>query len=225
MKFVINAAIAMAVIGTSCAAFAKDGITFSPDMRTAYAAPGSTGKGMVHYIRKPASATIFSNLASKYKKGLYFSGEGSTVYGSATGSQWVGSGFTPAASATAMEVDVAVGNFGDGHDQFELSINADSNGTPGAALATTELTVTNAFGVCCGLAIAKFPSGVALTGGTPYWVTVTLTKKQTKANDDGAWMLATTDQVDTAPAAYDPNDTGWVSYQTPLPPAFGVFSK
>jgi hypothetical protein len=219
------AAALVAIIAASPGAFARNDIGFSQDGRLAFAAPHAATAAARHYVKKPESATIFSNLASAYPNGLYFSGEGETIYASGADSQFVAGGFTPTASATAVEVQVAVGEFGDGKSSYTLSINADASGVPGAVLASTMVTSAAPFGACCGLVTGKFKSGVALTAGKPYWVAVTLDKKQLKAGNDGAWNLATTDQVDTAPFAYNPNNTGWVAFPTILPPAFGVFSE
>jgi hypothetical protein len=214
-----------AIAAISSVAFARDDIAFSQDGRLAFVAPHAGPARAGHYTKKPKSATIFSNLATAYPNGLYFSGEGETIYASGGSSQFVAGGFTPTANATAVEVQVAVGEFGDGKSSYTLSINADASGVPGTVLASTVVTSAAPFGECCGVVTGKFKGGVALTAGTPYWVAVTLDTKQLQAGDDGAWNLATTDQVDTAPFAFNPNNTGWVAFPTILPPAFGVFSK
>ena len=215
--------VALAAIGAlSSAALARDDTSFSKDGRLAFAAPHGSTAFMPNYARKQASATIFSNLATAYPKGLYFSGEGSTLLST----QFVAGGFTPKANAVAVSVQVAVGNFGDGRDAFTVSIYSDKAGVPGRALASVVVTATTAFGNCCGLIDAKFKTGVSLKGSTPYWVAVTLNKQQITANDDGAWNFSTTDQVDAVPFSYNLNGgAGWIKSSTTLPPAFGVFSK
>lgn len=213
-----------ALLATSSVAFARSDISFSKDGKLAFAAPHAS-PSFLHYVPKPKAVTIYSNLASDYPKGLYFAGEGETIYASGGNSQFVAGGFTPTASTKAVEVQVAVGNFGDGNSTYTLSINADASGVPGTALASKVITSTNTFGECCGVVSVKFPAGVALAANTPYWVVVSLTARQEKDMDDGAWNLATTDQVDDAPFAFNPNNSGWVAYGTTQPPAFGVFSK
>ncbi len=210
---------------TSSAALARNDISLSRDGRQAFVTSHESTHFTPNFVRKSKSATIFSNLATDYPKGLYWSFQGATVGGAAPYTQFVAGGFTPTDNATATEVQVAVGNFGDGKSTYTLSIDADDSGVPGKALASTTITSMTAFGTCCGLITAKFKNGVALTGGTPYWVAITLDSKQLKAGDDGAWNLATTDQVDAAPFAYNQNNAGWKSAPTTQPPAFGVFSK
>ena len=215
--------VALAAIGAlSSAALARDDTSFSKDGRLAFAAPHGSTAFMPNYARKQASATIFSNLATAYPKGLYFSGEGFTLGPKV----FVAGGFTPKANAVAVSVQVAVGNFGDGRDAFTVSIYSDKAGVPDRALASVVATATTVFGNCCGLINAKFKTGVSLNGSTPYWVAVTLNKQQITANDDGAWNFSTTDQVDQAPFSHNLNDgAGWVSFTNTLPPAFGVFTK
>ncbi len=223
-KATVLAATAAALLATSSAALASN-VSFSADKRVAFAAPHAAAGSTPYFIRKATSATIYSNLATAYPKGLYYTNTGSTVYASSTDSQYVAVGFTPKVNATAVEVEAAVGNFGDGKDKFVLSIYSDSSGIPGTALTSQTVTATTAFGTCCGLIVAKLKTGLALKGGTPYWVAVTLNKVQTTAMDDGAWMLATTNEIDTHPFAFNANNTGWTSSPTTTPPAFGVFSK
>jgi hypothetical protein len=225
MRYAITAAIAMTIIGASSGALAKDDVAFSADKRFAFAVPSGAAKSATYYTPKSKAATIYSNLGTRYKNGMYYIGVGQSVFGNSQGSQYVATGFTPASSATAVEVQVAVGNFEDGNDKFTLSIASDNAGSPGTALASATFTAKNTFGYCCGLATARFPNGVSLKGGTPYWITVTVDAKQTQDNDDGAWMFSTTDEVIEAPAAYNSNNGGWSAYQTETPPAFGVFSK
>ncbi len=225
IKQATHALVLAGLVTASSAAFARDAISFSNDHTLAFASPQRTVKFTPNFVKKPKQSTIFSNLASAYPKGVYFSGEGSTIFAEGGSSQFVAVGFTPAANATAAEIDVAVGNFGDGNSTYTISINADNAGLPGDALWSGPITSTTLFGDCCGLATVKIKGGLALASGTPYWVAITLSKKQQKAQDDGAWNLSTTDQVDPTPFAFNPNNSGWVSSPTTLPPAVGVFSK
>ncbi len=211
--------------GTSSAAIARNDIVFSKDGSRAFVTSHESTHFTPNFVKKSLGATIYSNLATAYPKGLYWAFEGSSLGGAAPYTQFVAGGFTPTANATAVEAQVAVGNFGDGKDMFTLSIYSDSAGVPGQVLASTKITSTTAFGTCCGLITAKFKGGVPLTAGTPYWLAITLSAKQLAAGDDGAWNLATTDQVDAAPFAYNENNTGWNSSPTTQPPAFAVYSK
>jgi hypothetical protein len=221
MQNALFAAAISALAATSSVAFARNDISFSQNGRLAFAAPHTATATVHKYVPKPKSKTIFSNLASAYPKGLYFPFGGHSI----GNSQFVAGGFTPTANATAVEVQVAVGEYGDGNSSYTLSIYSDASGVPGTALASTVVTSTAPFGECCGVVTGKFKGGVALTGGTPYWVAVTLDGAQQQAQDDGAWMFATTDQVNSAPFAVNENNGGWVSDPTNLPGPFGVFSK
>jgi hypothetical protein len=226
MQKALFAAAISALAATSSVAFARNDISFSQDGRLAFAA-AHTGTTTVHkYVPRPKSKTIFSNLASAYPMGLYFPLVGHSIYSVGSNSQFLAGGFTPTANATAVEVQVAVGELGDGHSSYTLSIYSDASGVPGTALASTVVTSKAPFGECCGMVTGKFTGGgVALTGGTPYWAAITLNAAQQKAQDDGAWMFATVDQVNSAPFAINENNSGWVSEPTQWPGAFGVFSK
>jgi hypothetical protein len=226
MKLGTLLASAMAVaVSTAAVAASTPGVSVSLDKRTVIATPHGTTKITPNFIHTPASKTIYSNLATKYPNGIYFSGEGDTLCGPSCAlgeSIEVAGGFTPAASATATEVDAAVGYI-EGTDSITLAIYSDNSGAPGTALWSGEAKTLPTFGDCCGLASAKIKGGLALTAGTPYWVVATTNKKE--ATTFAAWNLATTNQITAAPAAYNDNDTGWTSYTTILPPAFAVYSK
>ena len=127
--------------------------------------------------------------------------------------------FTPTASATAAEVDVAVGYIS-GANEVTLNIYSDGSGVPGTALWSGVAKALPTFGTCCGLAVAKIKGGLALTKGTPYWVVVTTDKKE--ATTFAAWSLATVDQIDTANVAQK-SGSGWQAFSTTEPYAFAIY--
>ncbi len=226
MKFGILLASAMtAALSTAAVAATTPGISLSLDKKTVIAAPHGSQKFAPYIARKPKAATIYSNLATAYPDGLYFSGEGATLCGPTCAigeSISVGGGFTPTANATATSVDAAVGYI-EGTDSITLAIYSDDNGVPGTVLWSGVASTLPTFGDCCGLATANIKGGLALTANTPYWLVATTDKKE--STTFAAWNLATTNQVTGAPEAFNDNDTGWESYSSTLPPAFAIYSK
>jgi len=59
----------------------------------------------------PDLVTIFSNLASKYPKGVYWCCSGYNVMGpnSGVGEQWMAAAFTPDADGTVTKIEVGAG--------------------------------------------------------------------------------------------------------------------
>jgi hypothetical protein len=221
LKNTLLAAVFTAV--TCASAFA--GVTVSADKRTVFAPPGNTSRPVIHMHLPKKSKTIYSNLASAYPNGLYFSGEGDTLCGPTCAlgeSISVAGGFTPTAAASASSVSAAVGYI-EGPNEFTIAIYSDTNGVPGTVLASGVAAPLPTFGDCCGLATVKFKKPVALTAGTPYWVVATADSNESATF--AAWNLATVDQVDAAPVSYNDNGAGWTSYTSTLPPAFAVYAK
>ncbi len=79
--------------------------------------------------------------------------------------------FTPTTTMTAKKIQAAVG-YVEGPNGVTLSLNADSGGLPGAAIATANVTNLSDYGECCTLATAQGGSGVTVNAGTQYWVVV-----------------------------------------------------
>jgi len=209
----------------SASAVAAEGISVSQDKHMVIAPAHGTTDMKPNKIHKAKAATIFSNLATAYPNGIYFSGEGATLCGPDCGigeSIAVAGGFTPTATATATEIDAAVGYI-EGTDEITFSIYSDDSGAPGTALWSGNAKSLPTFGACCGLTTAKIKDGLSLTAGKPYWVVVSTNAKETTTF--AAWNVATTNQITAAPAAYNINSAGWTSSTTVLPPAFAVYSK
>jgi len=219
-----NTLLAAVFTAATCAsAFA--GVTVSSDKRFVFAPPGNSSRPTVHMHLPKKSNTIYSNLATAYPNGLYFSGEGDTLCGPSCAlgeSIEIAGAFTPSANATVTSISAAIGYI-EGTDAFDIALYSDNGGVPGTVLAQGTASSLPTFGECCGLATVKFKKGVALTAGTQYWVAAVTNSKETTTF--AAWNLATTDQVDAAPAAQNVNGAGWSAFSTTLPPAFGVFGK
>ncbi|HEY1638804.1 MAG TPA: hypothetical protein VGF62_09785, partial [Rhizomicrobium sp.] len=76
---------------------------------------------------------------------------------------------------------------------------------------------------CCGLAVGKDRTGIAVTGGTPYWIGVITDK----AGPDmfGAWVDNTTDEISAGDFAVN-SGTGWQPAGSIIPRvAFAVYGK
>ena len=166
---------------------------------------------------------IFENLATLDPKGVYMAGTGYAIGGpnSAIGQAWYASAFTPAANATASEVDVAAGFIEGTKATLTVHIYADAAGLPGKELWAHNASLPTAGG-CCALVAVQVKGGVPLTAGTQYWVG--LTTLGTSEDTFASWFFNVADQVDTGTAAEN-QGSGW--YPQPLLPnvAFGVYSK
>lgn len=80
--------------------------------------------------------------------------------------------FTPSASGSVSQIDVAVG-YVSGVNSFYVDIDADDGGKPGSVLASfTGLSSNTDFRKCCGLVTISGISGLSLSAGTNYWLVV-----------------------------------------------------
>jgi hypothetical protein len=213
-----------AVISTSAFAGAKD-VTLSLNKHLVLTTPRAGGTFMPGFVHPPASTIIASNLATKYPKGIYFAGEGSTLCGPSCAigeSISVAAGFTPSATVTAKRVEVAVGYI-EGTANFTIAIYSDVGGVPGKELWSGVAKKLETFGDCCAIDKVAISGGLKLTGGTQYWLVAEADKKE--ADTFAAWNLSTTDQVDSVPEAFDDNGTGWQATSTTLPPAYAIYSE
>ncbi len=223
MKSAIFGVGLLATCATSSFAATPD-VTYSTD-RSKVMVIGAGGAGTMKPVPARAAAApatiIYSNLATLYKKGTYFSGTGNSLCGTAcfSGYAYAATAFTPTANATAGKVVAAIG--GIIGSQFSIGIYSDAHGIPGAALWTGSIKNVPAFGACCDLARAEIDGGLTLKGGTQYWV-VAIDLKKADSTFQGAWALAEVDQVDAVPYAGDLG-AGWRAGTTTQPPAFGVY--
>ena len=195
-------------------------LSFSPDHRFVSVSPGKSvitdvvsKKGKVKYV--------WSNLATKYKNGLYFCCYGSTISGpsSSLGAAYgTAVQFTSPSSTSVTQLVSDVGYFGPSVNSFELVLYADSNNSPGAVLASGDTTANGAFGDCCALTVATI-SSTKLNQGTNYWIGVLGT-----GTGEGAAGFETIDQVDSFYRAYTSNGgSSWSVYnEVNFLPAVGV---
>jgi hypothetical protein len=167
---------------------------------------------------------IFDNLAAP-PSGTYWGEVQIMVLGGGGNSTFpddqLAAAFTPSANHTATKIEVALvqSSFGFGTAGFALSLNEDAGGVPGKALLTAQLPglPNNGTGWCCALVVGTIPSGIALTGGSQYWIVVNGQGSQT--SDGAAWDMNATDQVhpflDAAYCSYAskcPNGIGWYPF-------------
>jgi hypothetical protein len=172
------------------------------EMLAAYVAPEEAPQGLT---------TIYSSLGTD-PKNLYnyidtwlVSGPNSVVIFS----DFIALPFTPKSNSHISEVRAAILYYGDGADQVNLSIYADSKGHPGRLLAGP-VTVTNlpkSF-TCCQLAVADFAS-VPVKGGTQYWVVANTPKTGQGSDFLGEWAGAVSPML---MMAGDAEQTGWVAF-------------
>jgi hypothetical protein len=212
--------LAVLIFSYTALAQAKNKVIVSKDGRVVFAQAPSHVR--IPYVDENAGLkVIYSNLASKHPKGLYFALEGQTLNGPNTGSvQWDAVPFTPAADATVTKIQLPIGYiYASTSTDVIVSLNADSNGLPGNALQTWVVPINKAdnFGSCCAVYTEK--GSVPVTAGQQYWVVAS-----TESNSDmsAAWNLNTTDEVDQVTNAYY-DGTGWYTYPTTNGIAVGVY--
>ncbi len=195
--------------------------THSADGRFTYAPPAR--HGTVAAALPAGTTVLFSNFATAYPNGLYFSGLGNTITGPgvplnpgiASAAQ-----FTVSKGGTASGVYAAIGLLS-GNAMIDLAIYTDNGGVPGNLLWSSETKVRPPFGTCCGVIKATISGGLPLTANTPYWLVATA-DAPVHSNFNGAWSVSTINQVTDVLAATNFNGAGWQSYPTNTPPAFAI---
>lgn len=184
----------------------------------------TVSQGSMHYTPPsltPKKDVIFSNVGTKYPKGLYFCCYGNTISGpdaGVGGAFAVALQFVPATDVKSKEVDAGVA-WVQGANSVTVALAEDDGGVPGKTLASEEATGLGSFGSCCTMATADLKA--SLKGGTPYWIVVS-------ASGDtwAAWAFNSTDQVDILNAAYSADGGGSWSPGGALPaPSFQVTGK
>ena len=165
--------------------------------------------------------TIFSSLASKYPKGVYWCCTGYNVMGSNSGAgvQWMGGAFTPAADHTLTRVEVAVGYSQQGQNGVVISVNDDNGGVPGKSLKKWSVLGLPRFGSCCTTIVKTDKAGIALTGGKQYWIVLKTNSSETDTVD--GWNVSDADQIDSANTASFDGST-WHAFQAVPGVAFAV---
>jgi hypothetical protein len=190
------------------AALAGPDATLSKDRLVTMISPAAAAKLQALAAKKGGS--IFNNLATVYKDGLYWCCSAGTISGqdSIVGEQVVqGVPFTPKASKNATMITVAAA-YVSGTNSMTVSPYSDNNNEPGTELASGTATNIETLGVCCGTASVKIPS-TQLTKGTQYWVVLSSPDSSWEGWDDSE-----TAQVNAQTIAYNQNNTGWQNYSS-----------
>jgi hypothetical protein len=219
---ILAIAIGAALVGTF--AFAHPGIIMSRHGEVT-SFPRGSGLYAAPPKHDPGTTVIFSNVATKYPLGLYFCCSGATVSGptSTLGFQsWPAMQFTPAADASVTEIDAAV-EWIEGTDAIDIDLYADSGGLPGTLLKSFKATNLEGNAGCCAFAVGKDNQGIAITGGTPYWIAITSDANGTDTFAN--WMFNSSDQLDSLPSAVN-KGAGWVTNGRAVPAtSFAVYGK
>jgi hypothetical protein len=181
-------------------------------------------------VPPPGMTTIFSNFATKYKKGTYWCCNGFGIQGPSNGlgahMLWDAMQFTPTANHTVQAIKIAL-QFNGGTNKIVVGLYSDNGGVPGTALKLWHLANLPAFPSCCTELMLKGAS-VPVSVRTPYWIVV-----QTDGTDPDSlvtWNFNSSDQIDPIPfAQYCSNDAQgsdcggnndtWVRYDPGLAPA------
>jgi hypothetical protein len=217
-------AFVVAAVASSAAWAAPAGVSLSADHKITIIDHG-TKVYTPPLGHAPKLKQIAGNLGTYYPKGLYFCCYGFTITGPnnslGIGQYWDAVAFTPAANATATEVDAGVA-YVEGTNGVVLSLTSDAGGIPGTVLWSGNAKNLGNFGSCCTLAVGKIKGGVALTAGTQYWLTVTTNKAE--ANEYAAWAFNSTDETDTQTIASN-TGSGWTAGEAVPGVSFGVYSK
>jgi len=168
---------------------------------------------------EPGLTTIYSNLGTG--TAVYDCCVGWTISaaGSVIGAQnWVANGFTPAANATATQVQAGVG-YVTGTNGVTLALAEDNAGIPGTILHTwrVDKTTLPTFGSCCMLVHGTDKAGIALTGGTQYWVIV-----RTSTTTSDTWDAWNLDSNSASGPFANNTGSGWTAQGASQQGAFAV---
>jgi hypothetical protein len=221
-KMILAAAVAAAVFVPRVQAADTSNFALSSDHRITMALHPSQVNEQYAIAHPAGVRPVYSNIGYEYPKGRYISNSGWTISGptSLIGEQvWIGAQFTPKNSTTLVEADVAVG-YVTGTMGFVLNLYTDAGGVPGTLMATFKAKKMPTFGSCCALTRVFNGTGVPVTGGTPYWLTVET--NAATADEWAAWNDNDVDQVDFGTNAVN-NGAGWAATQLLPGPSFAVF--
>lgn len=172
--------------------------------------PPGAGLALSPEAQDATGGGVVNSFAEKYKYGLYWCCNGSSVTGSATqnGLLEAAAAFTPAANSSVTKITVALSYiYEDGYtSDATVALYSDNNGSPGTQLASADVTVKekNVFMSCCGTTTATIPS-TSLNAGMQYWVVITPSSDTTGL----VWNISTVDQVHNHTYAYNFGGKGW----------------
>lgn len=172
-----------------------------PNAKMTILPAGAKGGTIPEAERRKGLVTIFSSLASKYPKGVYWCCTGYNVMGSnsGVGVQWMAGAFTPGSDQTLTEIEVGAGYSGQGQNGVVVSVNQDNAGAPGPALKTWNVPGLPVFGTCCTTVVRTDKKGIALSAGKQYWIELSTNSKESDTVD--GWNVSDADQVDQATTA------------------------
>jgi hypothetical protein len=224
-KTLLAAVVAAAVCVPAVRAADTSNVSLSSDHRMTTAMhPVASGDASQSYAIPKGLKPLFNNIGIDYPKGRYIASQGWTISGPASiiGQQfWIGAQFTPKASGMVNEVDVAVG-YVTGTMGVTVSLYTDAGGVPGTLLGSFKAKHLPTFGSCCRVERAFSGVGTPVTGGDPYWVTVTT--DDATADEWAAWNSNDVDQVDPITAAAN-DGAGWAPTQLLPAPSFAVIGS
>jgi hypothetical protein len=195
-------AVAGLAFATTAAAGMPPGIELSQDhSKTFILTPPMS---IVHNLPDKGSlVTIVDNIGKKYPQGTYWCCTGNSLFGPeglpGNAEFWLGAAFTPNANHTVTRIEIAATNV-QGTNSMTLSIASDSNGVPGQVLKSWVIKNLPPLGSCCTVVVQDDTSGVPVTAGQQYWITLTTDSKE--ANTWATWQYNDTDQVDPGKVAY-----------------------
>lgn len=165
--------------------------------------------------------TISGNLNIDNRYGVYFCCLGDAVGGpNSARFIWVAVPFTPTANMSVKKVEAGI-QYVTGTNEIVLSLNSDSSGLPGNAIATFHTKRLPRGGTCCKLAVGTSAAGIPVTQGTQYWLVVS-----TDSSDRdflGGWVFNTTD-MRSHPFAINQVGKGWIA-DNGLLPAYDVLGN
>ena len=162
---------------------------------------------------------IYSNLGHGDQAYSSFAGVG--IVGKDAGQplpQWVGIAFTPKTDSVVQVVRVGAG-YVSGTNQVAILLDEDDHNTPGHKLHAWAVSNLPEFGTCCVLQTKGDADGIAVKGGTQYWVVL---RTLPQGSDTyGVWN----DNYQELEGTWANNTgQGWhTSYQAL--PAVGVYGK
>jgi hypothetical protein len=165
--------------------------------------------------------TISGNLNTDNRYGEYFCCLGDAIGG--PNSQrfiWVAVPFTPTANMSVKKVQAAIQHV-IGTNEIVLSINSDSSGLPGSAIATFHVKHLEKGGYCCKLTVGTSTAGIPVTQGTQYWLVVST--DSSSQDFLGGWVFNTTD-MRPYPLAINRLGNGWKADKGLLP-AYAVLGN
>jgi hypothetical protein len=201
-KSFLTLTLCFAILAFAGAAMAADdGVTLSKDGRQTISTR-PPGHSQPYVEDNTGLTTIINNLGTAYPDGVYWCCTGSTIFGPANTLEsppvtfWSAVAFTPKTSLSVTKISVAVGfvNYGEKYTDILVTLANDNNGVPGTAIKTWKVSSLPTFGDCCTVDTAQDSTGLPVTAGTQYWVSVTTEKK---SDIWAAWNLNDTKQLST----------------------------